>query len=90
MINKMVYKEEIKAIQCIMMRKIIRDPGVTIDMQEVSSTSNGLERNDLNIRLPPLITFQLYCSHSSIRIMLIVMGKPIDQHTGMRFVMVIK
>ena len=57
MIYEMVYKEEIEAVQCVMMGKIIRNPSTTIERQKVSSTSNGIKRNDLNSRLPPLITF---------------------------------
>jgi len=73
-----------------MMRKIIGYPSATINRQKVSSTSNGLENNDLNSRLSPPITFQLYSPYSSIGITLIIMHKPIDQCARMRLVVVMK
>ena len=78
MINEMVYKEGIEAVQCVMMGKIIRNPSTTINRQKVSSTSNGIQRNNLNSRLPPLIAFKLYSPHSSIRITFVIMHEPID------------
>jgi len=46
-INKIVYKEGIKTVQGIMMRKILGYPCGTIDRQQMSSMSNCLEWNNL-------------------------------------------
>jgi hypothetical protein len=73
-----------------MMGKIIGNPSTTIDRQKVSSTSNGIKRNDLNSRLPPPIIFQLYSPHPSIGITLVIMHKPIDQYTRVRLLAVMK
>jgi hypothetical protein len=46
MINEMVHREGIEAVQYVMMGKIIGNPSTTVDRQKVSSTNNGIERND--------------------------------------------
>ena len=56
-VNKVVYKERIIAIQCVMVTEIIGNLRGTVDRQEVGTSSNSIKVNYFDSRLSSLITF---------------------------------